>query len=102
MLAREAVQERQEAWPETDDGAVDEPRPDVAAPQDDGPTAGGGSLGDLIRAIRDTGESLAESLGEGVLGDIGMLPGGISSEPYRPWFMSGDPGVPWFAVGDAH
>jgi hypothetical protein len=100
--ARGAVQERRLAWPEADDGVRDERRPDVAAPEDDGPAAGGGTLGDLIRAIRDTGDSLAESIGEGMLGDIGQLPGGLPSEPYRPWFMSGDPGVPWFAAGDAH
>jgi hypothetical protein len=82
--------------------ASDERRPDAPAPQDDDPAAGGGSLSDLIRAVRDTGDSLAESLGEGMLTDIGSLPGGIPSEPYRPWFMSGDPGVPWFAAGDAH
>jgi hypothetical protein len=70
----------------------------VGTSQDDGPAPGGGSLADLIRAISDTSDSLAETIGEGMLGDIGTLPRGIHSEPYRPWFMSGDPGVPWFAV----
>ena len=90
-------------------GSADEPRGSadaaveagVGTSQDDDPPPGAGSLADLIRAIRDTGESLAESIGEGMLGDIEQLPGGINSDPYRPWFMSGDPGVPWFAVDGA-
>jgi hypothetical protein len=132
-LARDSAQRSRQAWPERNDSLGDERWSDLPASedsmspqgsagescgsadagvevgvgtsQDDGPAPGGGSLADLIRAIRDTGDSLAESIGEGVLGDIGTLPGGIGgihSEPYRPWFMSGDHGVPWFAAGDTH
>jgi len=73
----------------------------VGTSQDDSPAPGGGSLADLIRSIRDASDSLAETIGEGMLGDVGTLPRGIHSEPYRPWFMSGDPGVPWFAADGA-
>jgi hypothetical protein len=90
--------DRREAPAETD---VDRWSDGVGASQDDGPAPDGGSLADLIRSIRDTSDSLAETIGEGMLGDIGTLPRGIHSEPYRPWFMSGDPGVPWFAVDGA-
>jgi hypothetical protein len=100
----ESMQERdsEREWPAGNDSLRDERRPDAPEPQDDGPIAGGGTLGDLIRAIRDTGDSLAGSIGDGMLGDLGAFPGGIPSEPYRPWFMSGDPGVPWFAADDIH
>ena len=73
----------------------------VGASQADVAAPAGGSLADLIRAVRDTGDSLAESIGDGVLGDIATLPPGTHAESYRPWFMSGEPGVPWFAAGDA-
>jgi hypothetical protein len=73
----------------------------VGTSQGAGPAQSGGSLADLIRSIRDASDSLAETIGEGMLGDLGTLPRGIHSEPYRPWFMSGDRGVPWFAVDGA-
>jgi hypothetical protein len=53
----------------------------------------GGSLPDLIRALKDAG-------GAGVLGEMDLFSGSGSGDPYRPWFMSGEPGTPWFAEGE--
>jgi hypothetical protein len=74
------------------------------AQQNDGRVPAGGSLGDLIRAVREAGDTLADLADDGALGDIdlypGAFPGSAYSEPYRPWFMSGDMGTPWFAAGE--
>ena len=71
---------------------------EAAARQDDGQAPGGGSLGDLIRAVREAGEALAGSADTGAFSDVDMFLGGSQSEPYRPWFMAGEVGPPWFAA----
>jgi hypothetical protein len=86
------------APPESSDELREPGRTGVDQPQGDGQTRGSGSLGELIRAVRDTGEAIAGSA-DGLLGDIELSAGSTYSEPYRPWFMSGEAGTPWFAAG---
>ena len=68
------------------------------ARQDDGQAPGGGSLGDLIRAVKEAGDALAGSADAGAFSDVDVFLGGSQSEPYRPWFMAGEVGTPWFAA----
>ena len=88
-----------------DDSPAGDPAPDdpPAADQDSEGRAGddadaaaprGGSLPDLIRALKDAGA------GTSVLGEMDLFTGTGSGDPYRPWFMSGEPGAPWFAEGE--
>lgn len=70
-----------------------------AAGQDDSQARGGGSLGDLFKAVREAGDALAETAAAGALADVDVLFGGSQSEAYRPWFMAGEVGTPWFATG---
>jgi hypothetical protein len=69
-----------------------------AARQDDGQAPGGGSLGDLMRAVKEAGNALAGSADAGAFSDVDVFLGGSQSEPYRPWFMAGEAGTPWFAA----
>jgi hypothetical protein len=71
---------------------------EAAARQHDGQAPGGGSLGDLIRAVKEAGDAFAGSAGSGAFADVDVLLGGSQSEPYRPWFMAGEVGTPWFAA----
>jgi len=71
---------------------------EAAARPDDGQARGGGSLGDLIRAVKEAGDALAGSADTGVFSDVDVFLGGSQSEPYRPWFMAGEAGTPWFAT----
>ena len=68
------------------------------ARQDGGQAPSGGSLGDLIRAVKEAGDALAGSADAGAFSDVDMFLGGSQSEPYRPWFMAGEVGTPWFAA----
>lgn len=63
-------------------------------------TPRGGSLADVIRAIKDAGDALSAPADVGLLGEMDLFTGGGSGDPYRPWFMSGEPGTPWFAAGE--
>jgi hypothetical protein len=77
-----------------DEGAADEP----ADRADDPAAADGGSLADLIKAVKEAGDALSPSGADmSTLGEFGLFAGSGGADPYRPWFMDGEPGTPWFA-----
>lgn len=76
------------------EGVAEEP----ADGADDQPAGGGGSLADLIRAVKGASDALAPSGGDmSALGEFDLFRGSGGADPYRPWFMDGEPGTPWFA-----
>jgi hypothetical protein len=82
--------------PQDDPGEREEDEP--AGRADDSASAGGGSLADLIKAVREAGDALSPSGADmNTLGEFGLFAGSGSADPYRPWFMDGEPGTPWFA-----